>query len=180
MMAPNFPSAFSCSLVNAEQQTGPTKSGMNISKHMTLLRMKKNPNNVTIFGASHNGSNSTKAFHCVPLSISSLPTNIRWKTYVMFEDVIRDQRFIDTGVLIALEMNERVFGHAFMRSLSYQNSISRYSLSNPSPTKYPKVDLLLLGVIGETGVVTGDGNRACGSVLTASKLRLEGRILKRV
>lgn len=43
--------------------TGPTRSGIQISKHMTLVRMKKNPRRVTMFGASHNGSNSTNAFH---------------------------------------------------------------------------------------------------------------------
>jgi hypothetical protein len=32
--------------------------------------------------------------------------------------------------------------------------------------------LLFDGVIGLTGAVTGEGNKACGSVLTASKFRL--------
>jgi hypothetical protein len=40
------------------------------------------------------------------------------------------------------------------------------------------VILLLEGVIGETGVVTGLGNRAWVSVFTASKFKLLGRILR--
>ncbi len=48
--------------------TGPTKSGMKMTKQITLERMKKNPNNVTIFGASHNGRSSTNAFHYITLS----------------------------------------------------------------------------------------------------------------
>lgn len=36
---------------------------MKITKRATLVRMKKNPMRVTMFGASHNGSNSTNAFH---------------------------------------------------------------------------------------------------------------------
>ncbi len=30
----------------------------------TLITMRKNPKRVTILGASHSGSSSTKAFHC--------------------------------------------------------------------------------------------------------------------
>lgn len=43
--------------------TGPTRSGMNIARNSTFIRMKQNPSNVTIFGASHNGKSCTKAFH---------------------------------------------------------------------------------------------------------------------
>ena len=43
--------------------TGPTRSGMKITKRPTFVRMKKNPMRVTMFGASHNGNSSTNAFH---------------------------------------------------------------------------------------------------------------------
>lgn len=46
--------------------TGPTRSGTYISMRITLPTMNKNPNRVTIFGASHSGRNSTNAFHWTP------------------------------------------------------------------------------------------------------------------
>lgn len=45
--------------------TGPTRSGMKMTNSATLTKMKKNPIRVTMFGASHNGKSSTKAFHCI-------------------------------------------------------------------------------------------------------------------
>jgi hypothetical protein len=37
----------------------------------------------------------------------------------MFEDVVRDQRLIDAGIFVALEMDERIFRYALMRCLLY-------------------------------------------------------------
>jgi hypothetical protein len=47
----------------SRRHTGPTRSGIKISTKATFITMKRKPNRVTIFGASHNGSNSTNAFH---------------------------------------------------------------------------------------------------------------------
>jgi hypothetical protein len=43
---------------------GPTRSGTYTASKATFPSMKKKPNNVTRFGASHNGNSSTKPFHC--------------------------------------------------------------------------------------------------------------------
>lgn len=43
--------------------TGPTRSGTRRPRRPTLNNMQKKPIKVTIFGASHSGNNSTKAFH---------------------------------------------------------------------------------------------------------------------
>lgn len=53
-----------CKVLKTRKPTGPTRSGMKISKSTTLPKMKKNPMRVTMFGASHNGRSSTAAFHC--------------------------------------------------------------------------------------------------------------------
>ena len=71
MMAPNWLNQYSDFTIlgmSGAKRTGPTKSGMKISRHITFDRMKKNPNSVTIFGASHNGNSSTNAFHYILLS----------------------------------------------------------------------------------------------------------------
>lgn len=60
---------FSQSIQLAEL-TGPTKSGINIAKHITFVRMKKNPNKVIIFGASHSGRSSTNPFHYIKSQLS--------------------------------------------------------------------------------------------------------------
>lgn len=52
-------------LLGIVRHTGPTKSGMKISKSITLARMQKKPRRVTMLGASHNGRSSTKPFHWV-------------------------------------------------------------------------------------------------------------------
>jgi len=45
---------------------------MTITNRATLIRMQKNPNRVTIFGASHNGNSSTNAFHYISFLESQL------------------------------------------------------------------------------------------------------------
>jgi len=70
------------------QLTGPTKSGMNMTKQITFERMQKNPSKVTIFGASHRGNNSTAAFHYRHLS-TNVPYNVKcFRTYVVLKDII--------------------------------------------------------------------------------------------
>ena len=94
--------------------TGPTKSGINITKHITLLRMKKNPNSVTIFGANHIGRSSTKAFHYMfsvwrLLGSSSV-------TYIVLQDVIRNKGFIDTRIFVGFQMNKGFLRNALVCS----------------------------------------------------------------
>jgi len=77
--------------------------------------MKKKPNNVTIFGASHNGRSSTNAFHYIGLSANlSRKSEERLVAYVMLEDIIRNQRFVHTGIFIGFQMNESLFRQALM------------------------------------------------------------------
>jgi len=66
-----------------------------------------------MFGASHNGSNSTKAFHYVLLSNLSGGFGER-ATYVVLENIIRDQGLVDAGILVGLEMDKRFFRHALV------------------------------------------------------------------
>jgi len=75
--------------------------------------MKQNPNRVTMFGASHSGSNSTNAFHYIYLRMSA---KFDWlfSTYVVLEDIIRNQGFVDTGIFVRLEVDERLFRDALM------------------------------------------------------------------
>lgn len=99
--------------ISGGKHTGPTKSGMKISRHITFERMKKNPSRVTMFGASHNGSNSTKAFHYVLLS--NLYRGFgELAAYVVLENIIRNQGLVDAGILVGLEMNKRFFRHALV------------------------------------------------------------------
>jgi hypothetical protein len=77
--------------------------------------MKKNPKSVTIFGAIHIGSNSTMPFHypssaSFPRFLSSHRTKNKTGTYVMLEDIIRDQRLINARVFVGLEMHEGIIG----------------------------------------------------------------------
>jgi hypothetical protein len=45
----------------------------------------------------------------------------------VLENIIRDQGFVDTGILVGLEMDECFFGHAFMRGFLFISQIvSRY------------------------------------------------------
>jgi len=52
--------------------TVPTRFGSNTSSRTTFPMMKKKPSSVTMFGASHSGSNSTTAFHYSKRYISSI------------------------------------------------------------------------------------------------------------
>ena len=58
----------SLTLYMAAVHTGPTRSGTMMDSNATLNRMKPKPINVTMFGASHNGSNLTDPFHCTVIS----------------------------------------------------------------------------------------------------------------
>ena len=77
--------------------------------------MKKNPNSVTMFGANHNGSSSTNAFHYSHSQQNIPRIRALLAAYIMFEDVVRDEGFVDAGVLVRLQMNQRLFGDALMR-----------------------------------------------------------------
>lgn len=62
--------------------TGPTRSGMTMTSRATFAKMKQNPRRVTMFGASHSGKSSTKAFHyqrcSVARSSQSAPRAVRY------------------------------------------------------------------------------------------------------
>jgi hypothetical protein len=51
--------------------TGPSRSGIMTTSRPTLKMMHMNPRRVTMFGASHSGSSSTKAFHYHLSAVSS-------------------------------------------------------------------------------------------------------------
>jgi hypothetical protein len=78
--------------------------------------MKKNPSNVTIFGASHNGRSCTKPFHYV-FQQSSWFHLRSVRAYVVFQDVIRYQGLVDARIFIRLQMNQGLLGHALVRGL---------------------------------------------------------------
>jgi hypothetical protein len=128
--------------------------------------MKKNPNNVTILGASHNGSSCTKPFHYIFLAklfffklrnyesahsvsgCSSISGTCRRSNIYMILGELRPLR-TRTRAQPALQII------ALAKILLIQGRCT-----------------LLLGVIGVFGVVTGRGSKAaCGSVFTASKFR---------
>lgn len=86
---------------------------MNIARHITFQTMKKKPNKVTMFGASHSGRSSTTAFHCFFSCWSKISGPYRqYKTgsgngevsYVVFQDVPRDQGLVDARVLVGFKM----------------------------------------------------------------------------
>jgi hypothetical protein len=136
-----------------------------MTRQITFDRMKKNPSNVTMFGASHNGRSCTKPFHYIFQQSPSLQLEIP-RAYVVFQDIIRYQGLVDTRIFIGFQMNQGLFGHALVRSLLYK------------PTElieFPSIlgrYVLLLGAIGVFGVVTGGGSKApCGSVFTANRFR---------
>ena len=70
MMDPKSLSECSRSQLKYKERTGPIRSGMNISRQMTLARMKKKPRRVTMLGASHMGNSSTTPFHWMMILIS--------------------------------------------------------------------------------------------------------------
>jgi hypothetical protein len=144
---------------------------MKITKQITFDRMKKNPNNVTIFGANHNGRSCTKPFHYSNLSILFRAFVRGLEAYVVLEDVIRNQRFVDTGIFVRLQMDKSFFRHALMCGLLCEHQF----ISKDAPSIFHDVNVLLLGAIGVLGVVTGWGSTAW-SVLTANK-SARGRIL---
>ena len=106
-----------------EVRTGPTKSGMKITKSATLPSIKKKPSSVTIFGASHNGSSLTKLSHCVFATLISWGracggqdrrgAGVEVGAYVWFQYVFGDGRLVDGGIFVRLEVNESIFRYAF-------------------------------------------------------------------
>jgi hypothetical protein len=88
------------------ERTGPTKSGIQITRQITFERMKKNPSKVTMLGASHSGRSSTNAFHYNPSADFFIGV---WGAYVVLEDIVRNQRFVDTRILVRLQMDESLF-----------------------------------------------------------------------
>ena len=149
---------------NARMLTGPTRSGITATSRATLPRMKKNPRRVTMFGASHSGSSSTKAFHCETpvLSTSTKPGHSKARQrdelprrrpsggvvvgraaiYIWSENVVRDRRLVDAGVLVALEVYEGIVRDAFRDRLLC-------------------VVVAIPGISGEASGVCGQGSRVC-------------------
>jgi hypothetical protein len=78
--------------------------------------MKKNPSSVTRFGASHNGNNSTKPFHCCLLERARGNSAARrqGEAYIVFEDVAGDGGFVNARVFVRFQMLQRIFGDALM------------------------------------------------------------------
>lgn len=83
--------------------------------------MQKNPNRVTMFGASQSGRNSTHAFHYVlSVAVHSHPHfelgrrrgGIGGATYVVSQDIITYPTLIHTAVLVALQMHQRILAQA--------------------------------------------------------------------
>jgi hypothetical protein len=102
------------------------------------------------------------------ISFSKIPPSIREvvRAHIVFEDIIRDQGFVDTRVFIGLQMYQSIFRDTLVRRLFFEQTTLANSFLNQG--RYA----LLLGVIGVFGVVTGGGSRAaCDSVFTASKFR---------
>jgi hypothetical protein len=67
--------------------------------------MKKNPRRVTRFGAIHIGRSSTKPFH-YSWSQTVLGNGDKGasESYVMLENVARDEGLVDAGVLVRPEV----------------------------------------------------------------------------
>jgi hypothetical protein len=61
--------------------------------------MKKKPNKVTRFGASHSGRSSTKPFHCACIR-TCCSVRDRDGAYVVLKDVAGDEGFIDARVFV--------------------------------------------------------------------------------
>ncbi len=92
--------------------------------------------------------------------------------YVVLEDIIRNQGFVDARIFVGLQMNEGLLRHALMRGFLYQDNNSSADVLQNLTEEY----VLLLGAMWALGVVTGCGSTAW-SVLTASKSR--ARILNK-
>lgn len=116
MRVPALQSASSYTPISSRKYrlTGPTRSGMYSSSSTTFPNMKKNPSNVTRFGAIHNGRSSTKPFHCVYVR-SCCGVRDRDGAYVVLEDVAGDEGFIDARVFVRFQMLQRIFRDALMR-----------------------------------------------------------------
>jgi hypothetical protein len=99
------------------KRTGPTKSGMNITRKATFVRIKQNPISVTIFGASHNGSSSTKPFHYNTRQDVSPLHMFSMDAYVVLEDIVRNKGFVDARVLVGPQMDKGLLRHALVCSL---------------------------------------------------------------
>ena len=87
--------------------TGPTRSGMNISRSTIFPRIKKKPRRVTILGANQRGKISTKAFHYAvhpsAPSHEGVRRDRRCGTYIVFQDISRNEGLVHALVLVALE-----------------------------------------------------------------------------
>jgi hypothetical protein len=86
---------------------------MNISSRPIFAKMKPKPIRVTIFGASHSGRSSTKAFHCdiKMLSIRDQERESRegfLSAYVWLQDILGYRRLVDRGILVGFEMNQGI------------------------------------------------------------------------
>jgi hypothetical protein len=117
---------------------------MKMTTMATLKRMKKNPRRVTIFGAIHSGSTSTKAFHCKRFLVSHCPLQViffdhvdreegqsdeganrnvmqKWgrigEQYPWAQNVFRHWRFIDARVFVRLQMDQGIVRDALGNSL---------------------------------------------------------------
>ena len=134
-----------------------------------------NPSSVTMLGASHNGSSSTKAFHyqisalfhlfTTPLlRVPAVSSGVE-ETYIMLQYILRNQTLVHARIFITLQMHQRFFRYAFMRCLLYSPIILAVSL-NPQASKS---NILLLGTIAPC--VTGNGNN-----FSSNSLSVESRI----
>ena len=81
--------------------TGPTRSGTIQPHNATFPSMKKKPMSVTMFGASHSGNNSTKAFH-YGIDQRLLLFFRAHMPYVVLEDIFGEVGFVDAAVLVGL------------------------------------------------------------------------------
>jgi hypothetical protein len=85
--------------------------------------MKKNPNNVTRFGASHSGSNSTNAFHYVRSGHVAI-ARVQG-AYIMLEDVAGNEGLVDARVFVRSKVLQRIFRDALMpRSFCSRRCVS--------------------------------------------------------
>ena len=100
------------------RRTGPSRSGIMTTSRPTLKRIHMNPRRVTMFGATHSGSSSTKAFHysisaCVPIALALAHLEKpggrgRGSAYVWPQDVVGYRGLVDSRVLVGLEVDQGV------------------------------------------------------------------------
>src|SRR6266536_4471112 len=77
------------------------------------------------------------------------------RTYVVLEDIIRNQGFVNTRILVRLEVNESLIRDALMRGFLWiKGLVSRRSMNCEA-----RGHILLLGAIADVGVVTGEGSK---------------------